>query len=78
MIRFVARSGVSLLKEAQQAAGFGEQEMEVGEGFEADVLPAHVALAIHQENPVEGGALEVVVSMPFLEGRQRRVGRQRE
>ena len=52
--------------------------MEVGEGFEADVLPAHPTLAIHQENPVQCGTLEVVVSMPFLEGRQRRIGGQWE
>ena len=52
--------------------------MEVGEGFEADVLPAHAPVAIHQKHSVQGSALEVVMRVPLFEGGQRRIGRQRE
>jgi hypothetical protein len=72
------RATTSLVEQAQEAPSLREEEVEIGEGFEADILPPHPTLAIHQEDSVQARALEIIVGMPLFEGGQRRIRRERE
>jgi hypothetical protein len=51
----------------EEAFGFFQEELRLGEGFVADVLPPHHAVAVDQEGAVQGHFFEVIVSAIRLE-----------
>ena len=62
----------------QQSFGFTDQKLVVGEGIEADVLPADQAGAVDDKGGVERLVLEVVEAAIGLEGAERVVGEERD
>lgn len=62
----------------KEAGGFFEEEVGVGEGFEADVLPADEACGIDEEGGVEGLVFEVIVGAVGFEEIERGIGEEGE
>ena len=57
-----------MLGQVQQALGFAEEPLQVGEGAVGDILPSHLARGIDEKCAVERLAFEVVEGSVGFEG----------